>query len=273
MKMRSTLLAFALLFAVFAAHAQSSGNLFTKPPAGVEEALRARVSEFLNLHMEGKFRQSERLVCEDTKDHFYMMDKQRYKGVEQQHITWGEDYKSAKVQVVLDVTLGTPVGPLPAKFPTLLHWRVEEGNWCYFVPKYDRENIQTPFGTMKVPAEGTAVPAGPPPGAPPSFNPEQLKEMRNAIRMTSSELRFEGKPQTLEFEFNNTMVGPVRLRIPQPPHPSLGFEIDDLEVPPNGKRTLRVRFQPKGEISGEPLNFVVQVAPFGQTIPLKIFLR
>src|SRR5712691_2050487 len=53
-------------------------NPFNRPPAGVDEALRARITAFYQLHVKGDFRHAEAYVAEDTKDFFYTNNKPQY---------------------------------------------------------------------------------------------------------------------------------------------------------------------------------------------------
>ena len=50
---------------------QTSAPPAEAPPPEVDQALRARISEFYQDHVDGKFRQAEALVAAETKDSFY----------------------------------------------------------------------------------------------------------------------------------------------------------------------------------------------------------
>jgi len=55
-----------------------SDNPFNRPPADVDQALRARITEFFQFHVTGEYRKAEALVAEDTKDYFYDHNKPKY---------------------------------------------------------------------------------------------------------------------------------------------------------------------------------------------------
>lgn len=58
--------AFLLLFSVVT-FAQQSDDLFEKAPPNVDEALRARITEFYQYFVDGKFRDADGLVADDSK--------------------------------------------------------------------------------------------------------------------------------------------------------------------------------------------------------------
>src|SRR5438067_7758827 len=92
--------AFAAVFLVSCLSAQPPADLFHKAPPAVDEALRARISKFFQLHVEGKFRQAESLVAEDSKDFFYSANKPKYLGYEIRDIAYTDDFTKAKAVVV-----------------------------------------------------------------------------------------------------------------------------------------------------------------------------
>jgi len=58
--------------------AQSPADVFNKPPADVDEALRSRIAKFYQAHVDKKFRQADEYVAEDTKDFYYQANKPAY---------------------------------------------------------------------------------------------------------------------------------------------------------------------------------------------------
>src|SRR5689334_1176050 len=92
-----------------------------KPPADVDAALRARVTEFVQYHVTGEFRKAEALVAEDSKDLFYNRNKPRYMQlVKIERIDYSENFTKAiaTVMVVLPSMIpgwtdGPPSVPIP----------------------------------------------------------------------------------------------------------------------------------------------------------------
>src|SRR2546428_1726339 len=79
--------------------AQENTKFFRKAPPDVEEALRARISDFYSFYQQGKFRQAESLVAEECRDLYYNMQKAPIRSFQLQNIEWADDFKSASVLV------------------------------------------------------------------------------------------------------------------------------------------------------------------------------
>src|SRR5437868_2594034 len=75
--LRHTMLRIGLL-ALFAAICLAQNNPFNKPPADVDAALRARITEFYDYHVKGQFRKADELVAEDTKEYYFESRKPQY---------------------------------------------------------------------------------------------------------------------------------------------------------------------------------------------------
>src|SRR5438067_607794 len=138
-------------------------NPFNRPPEGVDQALRARITEFYQLHVKGDFRHAEALVAEDTKDFFYTHNKPQYLSFEISRIDYSENFTRAKATVVCEQYVMMPgFSDKPMKVPTPSTWKVADGKWYWYV---DPESLRvTPWGKMtpgKTPATGGA-PALPP---------------------------------------------------------------------------------------------------------------
>src|SRR5713101_6098636 len=81
---------------------QNPADLFSKAPPDVEDALRARITEFYQDHVEGKFRQAEQLVADDTKELFYTANKPKYLGFQIVRIEYSDNFTQAKATVACE---------------------------------------------------------------------------------------------------------------------------------------------------------------------------
>ena len=190
--MRSLLAVMLFASALFAQAAKTKAD--PTPPRKVDEALRARVTQFLNYHITGEFRKAEALVAEDTKDDFYNRPKPRYvncKGIST--IRYSDHFTKAYVTALCTIPMliqpsdnevdsdGRPMMPMgPPTVPLPSTWKLEKGKWCMYLDK-NQDRI-TPFGVMpSLPkgqpiAPGTVLPsvAVPPgvvvPAPPPAFS-------------------------------------------------------------------------------------------------------
>src|SRR6185503_11638050 len=85
-----------------AIYAQNPADLFNKPPADVDQALRARITEFYQYHVKQQFRQAEALVAEDTKEFFYTHNKPQYLSFEIARIEYSENFTRAKATMLTE---------------------------------------------------------------------------------------------------------------------------------------------------------------------------
>src|ERR1035438_9851206 len=136
-------------FALFAAIAfgQSNDPFQPKPPAKVDAALRARVQEFFDLHVQGQFRKAEELVAEDTKDFFYKGNKPKYLSCELSKLDYSEHFTKANALMVCEQYVMMPgFSNSPMKVPTPSTWKLENGKWFWYVDQDALRN--TPWGRM-----------------------------------------------------------------------------------------------------------------------------
>jgi hypothetical protein len=157
----------AMILAAAALQAQTPPEAAPWPPPEVDLALRTRITQFYQFEVDGKYRQAEQLVAEDTKDLFVGASKPSFYAFQILSITYAADFKGAEVLVV--VSRHVPVEgfmgkPVTSKMPS--RWKLENGQWCYYVdPKKDLP--ASPFGVPLPP--GMNIPhtaAAPPPAAP-----------------------------------------------------------------------------------------------------------
>src|SRR5580658_3413243 len=159
-----------LIFAsLAAAFAQDPADLFNRAPADVDQALRARITEFFHYHVTGEHRKAEALVAEDTKDYFYDGNKPRYISFEIGKIDYSDGYTKAKALVTVRMAVMLPGfnGQVMA-IPTASYWELIDGKWYWYLTKAMQH--ASPMGEMHPgpPAPDTGAPAMP--AIPSNFN-------------------------------------------------------------------------------------------------------
>lgn len=125
-------------------------DVFTKAPPEIDSALRKRVEQFLQAHVDGKWRTALMLTAEDSQDLFMGMEKYRYLNYKVDHIEWSENFTKAKVTSVVEVNWRPSVrmSEVNMKVPILSTWKIENGDWFWHtVP---RNKWETPWGTMNL---------------------------------------------------------------------------------------------------------------------------
>jgi hypothetical protein len=204
--LRPTLLA---LFATGFLFAQAD-NPFDRPPADVDQALRARITEFYQLHVKGDFRHAEALVAEDTQDFFYTHNKPLYLGFEISRIDYSENYTRAKATIVVEQYVMLPgFSDRPMKIPTPSAWRVVDGKWYWYV---DLESLRnTPFGKMTAGKAAGSPPAFPSIPTSPDFLFKQVKLDKQSVTLKDGEPEqvtiVNGAPGAMSISLSGTLPG------------------------------------------------------------------
>ena len=143
----------ALLAAV--SFAQDASEVFNKPPARVDQALRERITQFYQYHVSKEFRKAETLVAADTKEYFYSHNKPGYLSCETAKIVYSDNFKRAKATILCEQYVMAPgFADKPIKVPFGSTWKIEKGKWYWYV---DQEALRTtPFGKMTPGPPGTS---------------------------------------------------------------------------------------------------------------------
>lgn len=228
---------FAFILCAIAA-AQQPAELFTKAPPEVDAALRARIAKFYQFHVEGKFRQAEALVAEDTKDFFYSANKPRYLSFEISRIDYSDEFRKAKGTIIVE-TIVPVIGfaDRPLKVPIPSYWKLENGDWFWYV---DQEALnKTPWGTRKASEAGAG--SSPPGGAAPAIpDPRQLLDSiaaqvtadKNALRLTPG--------SSGEVTIRNGLPGAITLAIEGGLAKGLAARLDRAELKTGEKAVVTV---------------------------------
>jgi hypothetical protein len=250
-------------FTLFAAAAFAQpGNPFNRPPADVDQALRARITEFYDYHIKDVPRKAEALVAEDTKDYFYNHNKPKYLKCEIKQIDYSDKFTKAMAQVTCEQHVMIPgfTGTLPVPEPS--YWKIEDGKWCWYV---DPDNIgKSPFGKMK-PGPAAAVVNG----APISINniPTSPDFLFNQVKLDKTEITL--KPgDDVTVTVSNSAPGMITLTIPTP-LPGIQALLDKTTLQSGEKATLLLK-------AGENAKSAVlnlQVDPINQLLPLQIVVK
>jgi hypothetical protein len=249
-----------LYFVLSGLAAAQTPDLFTKAPPGVDAALRARIGEFYQAHVDGRYREAEALVAEDTKDFFYEANKPKYLSWEIARIEYSRDFTRAKATVLCEQYVLIPgFADKPLKVPTPSTWKIEDGKWFWWV---DPDQLRkTPWG------ERPAQPMTPGSKNAPRPKIPSATEMRFIFTQVQADkpkvsLKAGGEEQV---KFTNQAQGAVHLSLPAA---LLGlqasFDRADLKAGESAVLTLKRAADAKAkagvlEITVEPTNQVVPI--------------
>ncbi|HEY1341459.1 MAG TPA: hypothetical protein VGF59_28305, partial [Bryobacteraceae bacterium] len=209
-----------------AAYAQNPDNPFEKVPEDVDKALRARITEFFQDHVDGQFRKAEALVAEDTKDLYYSQNKPKYLSFEIARIIYSDNFTKAAATVMCEQIIMFPgFAGKPMKVPTNSTWKLENGKWYWYIDPAVLRRF--PFG----PAAGseaakTAAAGGANPTAPagatsplPSFSsiPTSADFVLHKLKADKQEIELAGS-EPVTVTLTNTATGPMSFELKQGVH-------------------------------------------------------
>ena len=253
-----------ILLAIFAtgSFAQDAGDLFNKPPADVDQALRARIAEFFDLHVKGEFRKAEALVAEDAQDIYYNSEKTKFLSVEIGRIDYSDNFTRAKATVLCEQYIMLPgfLGK-PMKIPRPSTWKLVDGTWYWYV---NPESLyETPFGRANPGSAQGSAPQKTIPAIPttvPDFIYQQVKADKASVSLKAGETGqvtiTNGAPGTM----NISLTGSV---------PGLEVKLDRTVLNTGEKAVLTVRAgndAKSGVLS-------VQVEQTNQVIPIQVAIK
>jgi hypothetical protein len=250
------------------------------PAADVEQALRARVTEFFQDFVDGKFRQAINLVAEDTQDEYFSSPKAEIKTFKIDRIDFSSDFTKADVQMtVKQIWKLKAEGFLQdtvVESPMATTWKIENGKWVFY-HHIQPDGWVTPMG----PSSGFHKPEGP------AVIPEKLDEATlnaEAARLLNQTGAQTGvdkeqvtlasdKPSSVKVVFHNGAQGSVNVSMVGVPN-LLGFsaKFDKPVVNSGQDAILEIGYAPAADQHSPPNPFIVavDVAPFGRLYPVEI---
>jgi hypothetical protein len=250
-----------------AAFAQADAPPAEKPPADVDQAVRARVTEFYTLMKNHEYRKGESLIAEDTKEYYYAGGKPEIHTFEILEVEYSGNFTRAKAITRCSqplVMAGFPPGEITVKMPTL--WKLENGNWFLYE---DPTKIASPGGLQKkvqaaveagaAVASADKLPAGMPKEIPqdPSFAFGKIEVDKAQVSLTAG--------ATEQIHIDNRSSGPMRLELGYPLK-GVDAKLDrrDLNKGEGAVLTLKAGEAP----SGGP--FYLRVLPTEEAITIRV---
>jgi len=230
-----------------------------KPPAGVDEALRARINQFFQFMVDAKYRQAESLIAEDSKDFYYNGQKPKYLSFELKTIEYSDNFTRAKATTLCEtiVTMAGFAGQ-PIKLNAQTSWKLVDGEWFWYI---DPATVhRTPFGNM-TPGTGPR-----PPGMPASiptdggFAMGKIKSDKQALELEAGD--------SGSVTLTNSAAGPMSITLTGR-IPGVDVKLDKVNLNPGDKAVVNVTTHPGAE-SG---TLSIQVEQTLEVIPIRINVR
>jgi hypothetical protein len=247
------------------------------PPPEVEQALRARVAEFFNYHVDGNFMKAFDLVAEDTREYYFAAAKNRYISFVIGDITYTDDFTKAVVNVE-----GKRKVRLSPQFPETIMvqpmpttWKIENGKWVWYVKK----NLDCPT-PMSCGPSGVPRPhvqeATPEVGKLPDLSDSTIKKEAEQIRKLSKlDKPMVAMPSTAASSevvvFHNGQPGFVRVTLdPGPKVDGFTARIEKNDVGANEDVNVTLHYEPGKTPPPLALTVKLYVEPLGQAFPITV---
>ncbi len=251
-----------------AALAQDPAELFQKAPPHIDDALRARVTQFYQLHVEGKFRAADALVAEDSKDVFFGMEKPRCREFALGNVKYSDGFTRAQVMISCDTEMTmVMVGRIPVKRPLSSKWKVVDGQWFWYVdPPAPAGDIVTPFGVSKPQESGRSAASQ---GLGGVF--VNMTTVTSGVKADKTQVVFDpGLPATAEVTLTNELPGSVELTLESRETKGLTFKLDRAALQRGERALLSIRYEPVEGYVPKAAAVQVVVSPTDQAIPVSV---
>ena len=249
------------------ASGQQPADLFTKAPPAIDEALRDRISKFFQLQVDGKPRQAEQYVAEDSKDYYYEMQKPRYLSYEIRSISYSDEFTKAKAMIAVEMIINIPqFQNKPMKIPFMTLWKVVDGQWFWYVQP--EASLITPFGKMN---PGPGKPGEAQAGGPPDMSKtpdilslwKQVSADKQGVQLKAHEASSD------RVTISSQLAGTVSLQFQPPDVPGLVVKLDRTELKAGEKTVLSFDFKPGENAPRSPLVVNVLVQPINSVISVR----
>lgn len=246
-------------------------------PPEVEQALRARVTEFFQDFVDGKFRQAINLVAEDTQDEYFSGPKAEIKTFQIDQIGFSDDFAKATVTLkVKQVWKMKAEGfmqemVVDSSMPTT--WKIENGKWVFY-HHLEPNSWITPMGPSDIhKPDGTTV-------MPKSLDSATLnseaQRILHSTNIDKDEVKLAlDKPSSSKVVFHNGAQGAVSVSVVGAPTiPGFSAKFDKQDVNAGQDGVLEISYDPP---AGAPIGpnlftIAVEVAPFSQHFPIQIMM-
>jgi hypothetical protein len=271
-RMNRAMKTLALLSLATAAFAQPKPETVYKAPAEVEAALRNRVTEFYQLHVEGNFRKAYTMVAEDTQDYYFGAGKQKYESFRITGIKFlNDNFTKATVDLeAIQKIMKVEFQGLPVAMPQTTQWKIENGLWVWY---RDPDNPQiTPMGLSDIDKirTGKATPEDLQKLTSPGEIQRKAQEILKQSGVDKSEVTLPSdKPSSEVIKFHNGWPGYVTLVASENTVMGLALTLDKKELKPGEDAVLTIRYTPDPAQRPPSLAQVrLLVAPFNIIVPV-----
>jgi len=248
-------------------------------PPEVDQALRARVTEFFQDFVDGKFRLAINLVAEDTQDEYFSSPKAEIKTFKIDGVDFSKDFTDANVHLTVK-----QVWKLKAEgfmqdqvvdAPMSTTWKIENGKWVFY-HHIDPNGWVTPMGPsagFRKPDGTAAIPQKLDDATVRSEAERLLTQNQTSVDKDQVTLSSD-KASSAKVVFHNGTPGSVNISVVGLPNNLPGFsaKLDKQVVNSGQDAILEIGYAPAADRQSAPASFAiaVDVEPFGRPYYVQI---
>jgi hypothetical protein len=213
-------------------------------PPEIDQALRARVTQFYSANISGKWRDAFQVVADDMQNQYLEASKETYDRCDTVKITYTDNFTKATVRENCHGEYRWHNSHIPATIPLTSTWKVVDGQWFWYFLK--PTEVMTPWGLSTITPDDPKAPGS----TTVNTNIETvLKDPASMARTILSQIKVDKKEIHLlgyetskdELHISNTMPGTISVLINCAPLP--GFHIKQASADIGPKETSAIVFE------------------------------
>lgn len=244
---------------------------FASAPKEIEDALRARVREFMQDFVDKKYVQAFDMVAADTRDAYFASAKAEIKSFTVGEVHFYPGLAKAEVITPVERVWSIQGDRVISNTQWRTAWVLENGKWCYSWEVLPGTWL-TPMGPSAV-VEGMGKVAA----APPLPSKIDTAALNNALSQIQGNLSFDRdsvqfsskRASTQTVKLHNAMPGSITLEVAPVSARGVTAKLDKTTLNAGEDAVLEVRYAPDGSVPGPALIEVV-TSPFPSRIPLQV---
>jgi hypothetical protein len=213
-------------------------------PPEVDQALRARVTQFYSANISGKWRDAFQVVADDMQNEYLAASKDTYDHCDTIKITYADNFTKATVRENCHGEYRWHNTHIPATIPLTSTWKVVDGQWYWYYLK--PTEVMTPWGLSTIPPDDPKAPGSSVVNTKIETvlkDPASMaKEILGQIKVDKKEIHLLGYETSRdELRISNNMPGTISVQINCAPLP--GFRIKQASVDIAPKETSAIIFE------------------------------
>jgi len=245
------------------------GQLQT-PAEQAEVAVRARVTEFLQYHVDGNFRKAYDMVAEDTKDEYFASGKAQLTSFRINEVKLTDNLTKATVSASISKLVMIVGQEIPMTTLSTTTWKIENGKWVWY-------NDAKP-GTLMDPGR-TSLPSASPGNNAANGGLPDANAIAAAAQNILQQVGVDKRQVTLaankvsedKVVFHNGMPGSVHLELSGSDVPGFSAKLEQANARAGGDVPIVFRYEPGDTASRrDPITVQLVVQPLNQAFEIQV---